>query len=74
MWNATRHPTQIYELIASLIIFALIWYRKSETIPRRDLPQFRRASPLARLFLEVFRGDSTPILGGISAGAFLAGG
>jgi phosphatidylglycerol:prolipoprotein diacylglycerol transferase len=28
LWNATRHPTQIYELIASLLIFGLIWFRK----------------------------------------------
>jgi phosphatidylglycerol:prolipoprotein diacylglycerol transferase len=29
LWNATRHPSQVYELIASLAIFALLWVQKS---------------------------------------------
>ncbi|HKJ38545.1 MAG TPA: prolipoprotein diacylglyceryl transferase family protein, partial [Anaerolineales bacterium] len=31
LWNATRHPTQIYELIASLLIFGLLWSQKTDS-------------------------------------------
>lgn len=65
LWNETRHPTQIYELIASLIIFALIWYRKSELSPGALFLNFAALTAGARLFLEAFRGDSTFIFGGI---------
>ncbi len=64
LWNATRHPTQIYELIASLIIFALIWFRKSEVSPGALFLNFTALTAGARLFLEAFRGDSVLILGG----------
>lgn len=72
LWNATRHPTQIYELIASLIIFALIWYRKSELSPGVIFLNFAALTAGARLFLEVFRGDSTLILGGFRLAQVLA--
>ena len=58
LWNATRHPTQIYELIASLIIFGLLWFRKSDLSPGILFLNFVALSAGARLFLEAFRGDS----------------
>ncbi|MFN8424653.1 MAG: prolipoprotein diacylglyceryl transferase family protein [Anaerolineales bacterium] len=64
LWNATRHPSQIYELIASLIIFTLIWFRKSELSPGVIFLNFATLAAGARLFLEAFRGDSTFIFGG----------
>ena len=64
LWNATRHPTQIYELIASLIIFSLIWFRKSELSPGVLFLSFTALTAGARLFLEAFRGDSILIFGG----------
>lgn len=27
LWNATRHPTQIYETLASLLTFGLLWFK-----------------------------------------------
>ena len=65
LWNETRHPTQIYELIASLIIFAVIWFRKSKLSPGVLFLNFTALTAGARLFLEAFRGDSTFIFGGI---------
>ena len=65
LWNATRHPAQIYELIASLIIFAVIWFRKSKLSPGTLFLNFTALTAGARLFLEAFRGDSTFIFGGI---------
>ncbi len=64
LWNATRHPTQIYELIASLIIFSLLWIRKIELSPGILFLNFAALTASARLFLEAFRGDSTLVFGG----------
>ena len=65
LWNATRHPTQIYELIASLIIFGLIWFRKTDSRAGSNFLLFAALTAGTRLFLEAFRGDSTLIFGGI---------
>lgn len=65
LWSATRHPTQIYELLASLIIFALIWFRKSGLSPGALFLNFAALTAGARLFLEAFRGDSVLIFGGV---------
>jgi prolipoprotein diacylglyceryltransferase len=64
LWNATRHPTQIYELIASVLILLFLWFRKS-AVPGIAFVTFAALTAAARLFLEAFRGDSTLILGGL---------
>jgi phosphatidylglycerol:prolipoprotein diacylglycerol transferase len=63
LWNATRHPTQIYELIAALIIFGIIWFRKSDVPAGILFLNFTALTAGARLFLEAFRGDSTLVFG-----------
>ena len=63
LWNATRHPTQIYELIASLFIFCLVWFRKSDVPAGVLFLNFIALTAGARLFLEAFRGDSTLMFG-----------
>lgn len=65
LWNAARHPTQIYELIASLLIFGLIWFRKADSPAGSNFLLFAALTAVARLFLEAFRGDSTLIFGGL---------
>jgi len=65
LWNAKRHPTQIYELIASLIIFGLVWFRKQDSRAGSSFLLFAALAAGARLFLEAFRGDSTLILSGV---------
>ncbi len=65
LWNATRHPTQIYELIASLLIFGILWFRKTDSPPGIHFINFTALTASARLFLEAFRGDSTLIFGGL---------
>ena len=72
LWNATRHPTQIYELVAALFIFALLWFRKSASPPGSDFLLFVALTAGARLFLEAFRGDSTLIFGGARLAQVLA--
>ena len=64
LWNANRHPTQIYELMTSLIIIGIIWFRKSESHRGLLFLNFSALTAAARLFLEAFRGDSTFVLGG----------
>lgn len=72
LWNATRHPTQIYELIASLAIFGWIWFRKTNTSSGISFLTFVALTASARLFLEAFRGDSALILGGLRLAQILA--
>jgi phosphatidylglycerol---prolipoprotein diacylglyceryl transferase len=72
LWNATRHPSQIYALIASLFIFALIWFRKTDSIPGSEFLLFTALTAGAHLFLEAFRGDSTVILGGVRLAQIVA--
>lgn len=63
LWNATRHPSQVYELIASLGIFCWLWFRRSDSPNGILFLNFVALTAGARLFLEAFRGDSTLILG-----------
>ena len=72
LWNAIRHPTQIYELIASVLIFGLVWFRKTDRPAGSDFLLFAALTAGARLFLEAFRGDSTLILGGLRLAQVIA--
>jgi phosphatidylglycerol:prolipoprotein diacylglycerol transferase len=72
LWNATRHPTQIYELIASLLIFGWIWFRQTDSPPGLSFLTFAALTAAARLFLEAFRGDSTLIFGGLRLAQVIA--
>lgn len=63
LWNATRHPTQIYELIASLLIFGVMWAHKPDSPPGIVFLHFTVLTAGTRLFLEVFRADSVLVLG-----------
>jgi phosphatidylglycerol:prolipoprotein diacylglycerol transferase len=72
LWNATRHPSQIYELITSLLIFGLIWIRKTDSPAGSNFLLFIALTAGTRLFLEAFRGDSTLIFGGIRRAQVIA--
>jgi len=63
LWNATRHPSQIYELLASLLIFGWLWLRKTDSHSGILFLTFAALTAGARLFLEAFRGDSTLVFG-----------
>lgn len=78
LWSAKRHPTQIYEMLAALCIFGLIWFRRAQAPAGLAFLLFCAWTAGARLFLEAFRGDSTLIGGGfrlaqIGAWILLAG-
>jgi phosphatidylglycerol:prolipoprotein diacylglycerol transferase len=72
LWNATRHPTQIYELIVSLLIFGAIWFGKVSLPAGYNFLLFAAMSAGGRLFLEAFRGDSTVIFGEIRIAQLVA--
>jgi phosphatidylglycerol---prolipoprotein diacylglyceryl transferase len=72
LWNATRHPSQIYELIVSLVIFGLIWFRRTHSPPGIFFLTFAALTATTRLFLEAFRGDSTLIFGGLRLAQVIA--
>ena len=66
LWGARRHPTQIYELIAALLILGVLFGRIATfRLPGRLFLVFTALSATARLFLEAFHGDSLTSLGGI---------
>lgn len=72
LWNAARHPTQVYELVASLLIFAFLWLRKPGSPAGSDFLWFAGLTAGSRLFLEAFRGDSTILFGGIRLAQIIA--
>ena len=72
LWNATRHPTQIYEFVVSILIFAFIWFRKTVFPAGFDFLWFSTLTAGSRLFLEAFRGDSTLTIAGIRAAQLIA--
>ena len=72
LWNATRHPSQLYELLASLLIFSLLWFNKAELHPGLLFLNFASLTAGSRLFLEAFRGDSALIFGGLRLAQIIA--
>ena len=61
LWNASRHPTQIYDFVAALFILGLILFRKADSHASSDFLLFAALTAGAHLFLEAYRGDSTLI-------------
>jgi prolipoprotein diacylglyceryltransferase len=63
LWGARRHPAQVYETLAALLVAAAVWPRDPAGRPWRARPGLRfwvfvALSAGARLLLESFRGDS----------------
>ncbi len=72
LWNATRHPSQMYELLASLLTFGLLWFPKRDLRPGILFLTFAALTAGSRLFLETFRGDSTLVFGGFRLAQIVA--
>lgn len=72
LWNATRHPSQIYEFIASLLVFGILWSRKNNSTAGSNFLFFTALTAGVRLFLEAFRGDSIILFGGIRQAQLVA--
>jgi len=65
LWNATRHPTQIYETLASLLIFCLLWFKKHDPRPGILFLSYAALKATSQLFIHAFRGDSRLMFDGI---------
>lgn len=72
LWGAMRHPSQIYEILAALLILGLLWFQKSDTRPGIHFLTFAALTSGARLFLEAFRGDSNLVPGGLRLAQIIA--
>ncbi len=69
LWGAKRHPAQIYETFAALLILIFLWPNRGAlarrvTIPGTIFVLFFTLSAAARVFLEAFRGDSATLPNG----------
>ncbi len=65
LWNAARHPTQLYAFIASFLIFCLFWFPK-QTLPLGvSFLTFAALTAATQIFLGKFRADLTLIFNGI---------
>lgn len=69
LWGESRHPSQIYEILAASLILWIVW-----PSPRKDKKpsgllflQFLTLSAGTRVFLEAFRGDSTILFNSVRA-------
>lgn len=71
LWGAARHPTQVYEAIAGVLILGLLWFREDPRPGRTFLP-WSALTAASRLLIEGFRGDSTIIFGGIRLAQIMA--
>ena len=72
LWGAVRHPSQIYEIFASLLILGLLWFQKADMRPGVHFLSFAALTSGARIFLEAFRGDSTLVFGGLRLAQIIA--
>lgn len=57
LWNAERHPTQIYESLAALLTFGLVWTLKPTPRPGLLFLTFTALTAGWQLFLGAYRGD-----------------
>lgn len=68
LWDANRHPTQIYETLFALVAFLVIRMRPlGRAGSGLNLLLFFILSAVSRLFLEGFRGDSLVWFGSLRA-------
>jgi prolipoprotein diacylglyceryltransferase len=75
LWGALRHPSQVYETLAALMILGLLWPGHEGVINLRPGGYFLRfiaCSAMARLLLEGFRGDSAILPGDLRAAQIIA--
>ncbi len=63
LWGARRHPTQVYGVVASVIILLLLLrIRRDSPFPGFVFLIFIILTSASRLFLEIFRGDSVLLM------------
>lgn len=66
LWNAPRHPTQVYEIITAILIAAFALRARRLIRPGMEYLEFMIFTSAARLFLEGFQADRVVLPGGFS--------
>jgi phosphatidylglycerol:prolipoprotein diacylglycerol transferase len=73
MWGELRHPVQIYEMLALLVILGILWWRRAQRpFAGHSFTLFVALYAGARLFLEAFRAEGALIAGGLRAAQVMA--
>ncbi len=73
LWDANRHPTQIYEMLLAIGVFIILWRIRRHTPYSGFLfLAWVALTAAARLFLEAFRGDSIIVAGDVRQTQILA--
>lgn len=72
MWNATRHPTQLYDALASSLILVLLWLFKPNPRPGVHFLLFTILTALAQLMLQAFHANYVVIFSGFRQEQVLA--
>ena len=72
LFGAVRHPSQVYEILAALLILGAVGWRKPFPIAGKQFLLFLASTAGASLFLDAFRGDSVIVFGGLRLGQILA--
>jgi prolipoprotein diacylglyceryltransferase len=73
LWGEKRHPSQIYEILAAVLILLAVWrLGKRETFPGFTFLSWLALTGLGRLFLEAFRGDSRIVFGGLRSAQLIS--
>ena len=69
LWGAKRHPSQVYEMIASFVTLTLIWHDLSKVkFPGLVFLKFSMITLIWIILIEGFRGDGQAVLAGIRSG------
>jgi phosphatidylglycerol:prolipoprotein diacylglycerol transferase len=77
LWGATRHPTQVYQILAGLFTLMIIWPGRSPAksachVPGETIWLFSAWSSAAWMLVEALRGDSILLPGGVRAAQVVA--
>ena len=66
LWGVTRHPVQLYEMIALLVILAILWRQQGRRFfSGQTFTLFVALYAGVRLFIETFRANAPLLAGGI---------
>ncbi len=63
LWNATRHPTQIYDTLASSLILVLLWRFKPNPRPGVTFLIFSSLTAISQLILQAFQANYSLLFG-----------
>jgi prolipoprotein diacylglyceryltransferase len=73
LWGAKRHPSQVYEIITSIVTLAILWQDFSKVKnPGLIFLKFTIITSIWFILIEGFRGDSQILAAGIRAGQIIA--